>query len=196
MGNTGSLAALAGSNSAANSAANSAGLSIGIGSAISAGLSATGELMNLGSYWAESRALRAYGNTLYNEALLEADRVMEQGRQFKADQKMSYVMSGVQVQGTPMQILEDTSLKIGDEVNAIKRRGEAQRALAYIKASQTRTKGITGFLSGITKSIGQIGTIYQDAKRGGVFDNNSSTSNTSTGIYLNKNAYVLDKDYV
>lgn len=214
MGNTAALAAGGTSTIMANPVSTGAGaswfsspaVSTGLGMAASAGLGLTGNLMNLGSYWQESQALRQYGDIAYREALLEADRVMEQGRQFKADQKMSYVMSGVQVQGTPLQVLEDTSLKIGDEVNAIKRRGEAQKWLAYAEASQTRLKGVTGFLSGIDRTVSDLQSNYSSAKKAGIFGNtspssvlvksSSNKSNTSTGIYLNKNAFQLSKDYV
>ena len=141
----------------------------GITAALIAGstLNTVGGAMNMASSFSEAGALRRQGDIAYNEALLEADRVSEQGRQFKATQKMAYVMSGVSMAGTPMQVLQDTDLKISDEIRATKRRGDAQRSLAYLKASQTQTKGITGFLSGMAGTAFKATELYGQAKKGG-----------------------------
>ena len=129
-----------------------------------------GNAVNAASAFSEAGSMREQGDIAYNEALLEADRVSEQGRQHKASQKMAYVMSGVSVAGTPMQVLQDTDLKIADEIRATKARGAAQKALAYARASQTSNKGISGFLSGMTKTGSTVFNLYGQAKAGGIFD--------------------------
>lgn len=179
-------------------------------------LGGAGAVANLASYWAESRMMRDYGDILRAEALLEAERVMEQGRQFKAEQKMGFIMSGVQGGGTPMQVLEDTSLKVQEEADAIRRRGEAERWLAYAKASQTRTTGITGFLSDLDNTIGNVSSLYSKASQSGIFSYsgakvkissspskaprtswfNRTPNAKSTGILLNKNAFAISKGIV
>jgi len=139
--------------------------------------STVGGAMNMASSFQEAGAIRQQGDIAYNEALLEADRVSEQGRQYKATQKMSYVMSGVSMAGSPMQVLQDTDLKIGDEIRATKSRGAAQRALAYTRASQTQTKGITGFLSSMTSTASTASNLYKQAKTGGALDAKGSQKN-------------------
>lgn len=172
-----------------------------------------GAASNFASYMAESSMLRDYGDILRAEAILEAQRVAEQGRQFKADQKMDFIMSGVQLGGTPIQVLEDTSLKIKDEVAAIERRGEAQRWLAYAEAAQTRNKGFTGFMSDLTDTFDSVNSLYSSAQKAGIFSysgtkvkisSKPSKSSSigrvpkakSTGILLNRNAYQIGKGIV
>lgn len=145
-----------------------------LGTLATGALGIAGTVANAGSAFSESSFMRQQGDIAYNEALLEADRVSEQGRQYKASQKMAYVMSGVSVAGTPMQVLQDTDLKVGDEIRSIKARGLAQRTLAYMKASQTQTKGGTGFLSGLTGTASTTSKLYNQAKAGGIFDTKKS----------------------
>lgn len=173
LGIIGQMMGATGANPAGTAGAGAAVAGIGLTSLLGmAGTTMTGT-----SSLAEASALRNQGDIAYNEALLEADRLNEQGRQYKATQKMSYVMSGVQVSGTPMQILQDTALKTQDQVNATVRRGEAQRNLAYAKSRQTSTKGITGFLSGLGSTATSAFNMYSKAKAGGLFDSYQQQGN-------------------
>lgn len=178
----GQMAGATSANPAGTAAAGKAAL--GIGGTAATGL--LGTALNAYSSFGEARALRDYGDTAYRESLLEADRVLEEGRQFQAAQKMKYVMSGVQVAGTPMQILQDTSLKVQDEINAVKRRGEAMRTLAYMKASYTSLRGAAGLLSDSFSTSSSVGKLYNNAKSKGLFD--SYQSDNLTGTLIDTNA--------
>lgn len=167
-----------------------------VGTGLTGLLGVVGNVMSVNSAGMESNATMQEGELAYQEALLEADRTAEQGRQFQAEQKMKYVMSGVMLAGSPIMVLDDTANKVQDEINAIKQRGEAQRAVAYARAGITKSEGRTGFLSGLVNTGTNMFSLYNSAKKGGLFDSVKNTSSTvKNGTMVDSNAFDKNLGY-
>lgn len=129
-----------------------------------------GTYMTSNNASSESSAMQQQGDLYLHEALLTADQTAEQGRQFQAEQKMNFVTSGVSLAGSPLIVLDDTSNKVRQEIEAIKARGQAQRDLSYARAAIAQREGRAGFLSGLVKTGTTVFNLYSSAKGGGVFD--------------------------
>jgi len=107
------------------------------------------------------------GQIAQQEALLSAERAAEDRRIFLKRQRLAFVKSGVSLEGSPLLILEQTRSRSQEEVDAIVRRGIAQKDLAVRQADITRRQGraaLTGGIAGATSTVisgaaGVAGTI-------------------------------------
>ena len=140
------------------------------GTALTGVLGLAGNFMSAGNTDAESLAMQQEGDLALHESIIEAAQIEEQGIQFKADQKAKFIMSGVSLAGSPLIVLNDTSRKVQEEIDAVKIRGEAQRTLAYTRAAITKSEGWASLLSGIVKTGGSVLNLYGAAKGAGLFD--------------------------
>lgn len=97
---------------------------------------------------AESR-----GRVLRMEAEAEAERYAEEGAKFKASQAVSYLKSGVELSGSPLDVLTETALTIQENISAIRAGGRAAEFDAHIEAEQIRMGGRAALLKGITGGL-------------------------------------------
>ncbi len=93
---------------------------------------------------AESRA-----RMVVDEMEADAQRYSEEARQFKARQAVAYVKSGVELTGTPLDILDETERIASENLSAMRARG---RALAQ----DVRTEGVAAELAGRAQLIGGV----------------------------------------
>ncbi len=133
-----------------------------------------GATMSLKSAYMESSYLRENGNLQYYDALMEAHQTEERAAQFKENQTMQYVMAGVSLQGTPMQVLDYTSKQAELEVNLAKQRGQRLRELAYAKANYAQTAGWGTFAGGLLNAGSEIAKGYRVASEAGMFNNKNT----------------------
>lgn len=89
------------------------------------------------------------GRIAQAEAEETAENVSEENRKFKARQKLLFLKAGVTLEGTPLLILQETEEEGQEEVEAIRRRGEAQLTLSQQQAEITRSRGRAAFIGGI-----------------------------------------------
>lgn len=89
----------------------------------------------------EADRLRDQGALALAENEVEAERVGKERKKFLARQKLAYLKGGVTLEGSPLLILEEGEEETEKEVEAIFRRGFAQRSLAEQKAAQVETTG-------------------------------------------------------
>jgi len=135
-----------------------------------------GNSMTMKASYVEANALRQEGDATYYDALMNAYQVENEAAQFKESQAMKYVMSGVSLQGTPMQVLDYTSKQSQLEIRHIKARGEKQRALAYEKAAYLESSARGKLLSSVGSTAYRIGSSLKGASEEGLF-NHSGTDN-------------------
>ena len=120
------------------------------------GYMAAGEIAGLN----ESR-----GRMIRMEAEAEAQQYAEQARSFKASQKLAYLKSGVRLEGSPLDVLDETARVAMENISAIRARGRAGETEAYGQASQARTAGNQALMSGITSGAGKLAwASYMDSK--------------------------------
>ena len=96
---------------------------------------------------AESRA-----RMIRMESEVDAQRYGEQAHKFKATQKLSYLKAGVELSGSPLDVLDETARTARENLSAIRAGGEARAFDAHLEGVDARMKGrsalIGGFLGG------------------------------------------------
>lgn len=95
---------------------------------------------------------------LQMEAEYDAQRYAEQARSFQAEQRMKYVKSGVTLEGSPLDILNETMRNADETVSAIRARGRASAFDERARGQQVRQAGRAALLRGViggTSSFGQ-----------------------------------------
>lgn len=128
----------------------------------------------------QAKAMEQQGDLALVEGIRDAGLIEQQGRQFVANQKMKYIMSGVSIVGSPMLVLDDTAEKVKQEIAATKTRALAQRILAYDNAEVTANEGRAKFLSSLV-SAGTSGfSLYSSAKSAGLFGNTAPADAVAT----------------
>lgn len=122
----------------------------------------------------ESQRQQQQGDILLTEAKESARIKADDVRHFQARQANAYASSGVTVgmtgyTSTPVQMLDETRRKGQAEVDAILRRGTAQRNLMYSEAAQTRQMGRASMFSGILGAAGGAFGTYTAGKEAGLW---------------------------
>ncbi len=102
----------------------------------------------------ESKALKKQANLASEEAERDALRTEQEGEQFQAKQKLSFLKSGVSLQGSPLLTLAETGEETGEQAAAIRRRGGAQRTFLRRQAQQARGRGRASVLKATAENIG------------------------------------------
>lgn len=99
----------------------------------------------------ESRA-----RMIRDEAENDALRYQEQAQRFKASQKVAFLKAGVQLSGSPLDILDET-IRVGHETaNSIRASGAARALDARMGAVQAGVAGRNALVSGITGSARSV----------------------------------------
>jgi hypothetical protein len=144
-----------------------AGMSAGTASAVGTGFSIlsgvsslVGGLQSLGAGSQQAKnaeaqaaiAAREQVRVSAREAQLEQENVDDVRRR----QKLAFMASGVSLQGSPLLVMEETRRKGAENVEEIRMGGGASAGARLtegrIAASQARSAGRAGFMSGLTSS--------------------------------------------
>lgn len=120
-----------------------------------AGISAFGSILTgVFGYMAGKNAQETYASRarmIRAEAENEAQRYEEQVGRTKATQKLAYLKSGVQLSGSPLDILDET-IRVGHENASAIRTSGASRALdAQFGGDQAMVAGRNALVSGVTE---------------------------------------------
>ncbi len=89
----------------------------------------------------EARDIRRQAALQQEETLREADRVKTERRKFLAKQGLSYVKSGVSLEGSPLLILEETKIESEKEVAALKSQAHSQFRFGVDKGERAKKAG-------------------------------------------------------
>ncbi len=146
-----------------------------------AGASSALDLMNgLFSYLASKEMAgisESRGRMIRMEAEADAQRYAEQARGFRATQKLAYLKSGVELSGSPLDVLDETSRVTEENLSAIRARGAAGQLDQNMEATQTRVAGRAALISGIARATSTMGQgLYQ-----GMSTANDSAPTNNTG---------------
>lgn len=158
------------------------GAALGASALGPAGLVAAGALGIAGAGYniyesnVEANALRQQGDIVYQDYMTQANQVQLEAYHYHENQIMQYTMSGVSIQGTPMQVLDYTVQQSQLEINSIKQRAENERDLAYQKAAKTQFGGAAKAIIGLGTTALNIAGAYNTAKAGGIFDGSGQGS--------------------
>lgn len=119
-----------------------------------AGLEVVSGLLNMGAAEDTAASLRAEASLVRSETNAEADRYALSASRFKASQKLAYLKSGVQLDGSPLDLLDETARVARENISAIQARGRAEAASLTGRARQTQAAGRAAFIGGLTSAAG------------------------------------------
>lgn len=74
------------------------------------------------------------------------------GDQFKSNQALAYLASGVTLTGSPLSVLEETQFKTQMETQSILDRAKNQYSLDITKAENLQSQGTAALFGGLTKA--------------------------------------------
>lgn len=89
----------------------------------------------------EARAIKEQAELKRQEDEKAADLAIDQNRKFLAQQKLQFLLNGVELEGSPLLVLEDTANFGTEEVEAFKNRSNAQIGLMGKQASRVKNTG-------------------------------------------------------
>ncbi len=108
---------------------------------------------------AESRAVEQE-----RQAAREARLTQEDAEDFRKRQKVSFLASGVTLEGSPLLIMEETRTRGAENVNEILRAGSAGasavRQEGRMQAQSIRSSGRQAFTSGLTTGLKTAGSAF------------------------------------
>lgn len=100
---------------------------------------------------AESRA-----RMIRMEADADATRYAEQARGFQATQKLAFLKAGVTLEGSPLDILDETVRVSAENISAIRAGGEARALGAKWEGAQARIGGRNALIGGALSGFGRV----------------------------------------
>ncbi len=108
----------------------------------------------------EAKDIRRQASLQKEETLREADRVKTERRKFLAKQGLSYVHSGVTLEGSPLLVLEETTIESKKEVAALKSQAHSQFRFGVDKGERAKKAGrarmFDAFGQAITPALGAV----------------------------------------
>lgn len=137
----------------------------GIALGLSAGSSLMGGILGAESAGQEADALRQQGQQTYQDYAAQAEKTVKDAATYKETQAVSYLKSGVMLEGTPLGVLAETTARAQDEANSLVSRGTAERELSYKKAKITESEGRAGLFASVGGALGEVFSGIAQASR-------------------------------
>lgn len=138
-------------------------IAMGAGSA----LKLMGGYSTMKSAEAEARAMKEQGDLGLYESAYKARLIKEEAVNLQGEQTMKYIMSGVQIAGTPIAMLDDTINKAQRDIAITIQQGYNVKKLAYSKADNLKKAGRAAMLGEIADTAFSIAGVMQ---QGGIFN--------------------------
>lgn len=91
-------------------------------------------------------------------------------------QKVAFLANGVTLEGSPAEVLKNTTTQSQQNVQAILDRGVNEYNLGQAQADQTRNKGRAALVAGIAKGVTDVGLAAAAGYQSGMFDPTKSVS--------------------
>lgn len=123
-------------------------------------------------YAAEATGFQA--DLAERESQAEAERYAAKARAFKAEQKVAYLKSGVTLEGSPLDVLDETARVASENISAIRAQGAAKASELRSRASQLRMAGRAALVAGYQQAASGISSTAMMLAMG-----NRSTSSPS-----------------
>ncbi len=139
----------------------------------SMGLEIVSGLFNMNASESQASALRSQASLVRAETAAEIERYKISASRYKASQKMAYIKSGVQIEGSPLDVLDETARTASENISAIRAQGEAEATKLTSQARQVRSAGRAALVGGFTKAAG-LYAMYGDF---------GATKGPGTGMY-------------
>jgi hypothetical protein len=151
-----------------------------------AGASSAMDLMSgLFGYLASKEAAAAAesrGRMIRMEAEAEAQRYAEQAKSLRAKTKLAYLKNGVDLSGSPLDVLDADILTADENISAIRAGGAARALDASNAAAGARNAGRAALIAGISSGISKTSKgAYQSSSADVLGDYNRKDMNPFDG---------------
>ncbi len=116
----------------------------------------------------EESALKKQAGVAFEEGQAEGKRVQEESERLQTRQRLSFLKSGVSLQGSPLLAIARTEELGKAQADAIRNRGLAQSGLLRSKAKIAGRTGRAQFLGSAAQASATTagGSFFQQAKEG------------------------------
>ena len=104
-------------------------------------------------------------NMIRMEAEIDAQRFSEQAADFKARQKLAYLKSGVQLSGSPLDVLDETARVANENLSAIRARGKSEAFGMERAGLDVAQKGRAALIGGGFNAVKTVGLGMYKMKR-------------------------------
>lgn len=141
-----------------------------IGTGIGAASSVYGGMQAQKAANAEANLEQQQGDILLAESKTNAANEAYNEKQFVGKQRLAFLANGVSLEGSPSEVLKDSTAYGQSQVDAILRQGQSQYSLAYQQAAITKNKGRAALIAGIAGGATDITSGIANASKAGMFD--------------------------
>lgn len=128
---------------------------------------------------ATASVLRKQADLSKRETEADIVRYAAEAQTFKASQKLAYLKSGVTLEGSPLDVLDETARISSENISAMRAKGEATAAALRAKGREVKSAGRAALIGGITKAA-QYGII--GGEKAGWFDKGAAKMSRSSFI--------------
>lgn len=119
-----------------------------------AGLNVLEGIFGMSAAEAQAGALRSQLSLMRAESEADIARYADQTRELKAEQSVRFLKSGVTLEGSPLDILDETVRVSGENISAMRAKTAADILSAKSKISAIRGQGRAALVGGLTKAGG------------------------------------------
>lgn len=135
----------------------------------SSGLNVLSGLFGFFSSQEDAEALESRSRLLSLEAEADVQRFAERAQAFQATQRLAFIKSGVKLEGSPLDILDESARIIAENLSAIRNRGRFEADDRRLEAEEVRARGRAGLLRGITESFTSLSlAAFESTKSTGI----------------------------
>ena len=148
---------------------------------LSAGFDILGGLAGLWGGIEAGRAAESRARLIELEAEVDAQRYQEKAEVFLATQKLAYLKGGIELAGSPLDVLDETARVSAENLSAIRSRGRFEHAERLAQAEDFRAKGRSALVGG-----------FKDAAKTLITTSIYQGETTGLGLQNRKNVAVVD----
>lgn len=95
---------------------------------------------------AQAGALQKEASNVFLQSQVEVEQAKIQGRQAYGQQAEGFAQSGVELTGSPSELLHQTSMQTAQQVALLTKQGQLQQDLLLTQANQTQQQGLAALM--------------------------------------------------
>jgi len=115
---------------------------------------------------AQADSLRSQAQLVQIESEADIVRYAENAKEFKTKQAMAYMKSGVTLEGSPLDILDETVRVTGENISAMRAKAAAEAQGLKSKASAVEGQGRAALVGGFAKATSTYASQYEKLGKG------------------------------
>lgn len=157
-----------------------------------AGLDVLGGLFNMDAAEEEAKALKSQAALVRAESDADAERYSISASRFKATQKVAYLKSGVELSGTPLDVLDETARVSRENLSAMRAESAAKEQRLKSEASRVKNAGRAAFIQGIAGAASIYAKFAPTSPGPGRVAKKGPTTTASSGSKTNNKSARLN----